>query len=133
MIEALTTGELIADPVERTTRAGKPFWTATLRVPAGADSSILVGLAVFSASAGARLAQMHKGSKIAAAGTLEPATWTAKDGSERTGWRLTAAEILSVYQARKRRETEPRDDDQADDTRQTGRLPPQGDPRWLDA
>lgn len=78
MIEALTTGELIADPVERT-------------------------------------------------------TWTAKDGSERSGWRLTAAEILSVHQARKRRETEPRDDDQADDTRQTGRMPPQGDPRWLDA
>jgi len=128
MIEALTTGELIADPQERTTRTGKPFWTATLRVPAGTDS-ILVGLAVFSASAGARLVQMRKGAKIAAAGTLEPATWTGKDGQERTGWRLTAGEILSVHQARKRRETEtsPRDGDRA------GRTPPDGDARWLDA
>lgn len=132
MIEALTTGELIADPVERQTRTGKPFWTATLRVPAGSES-ILVGLAVFSETAGGRLAQLRKGAKLAAAGTLEPATWTGKDGTERTGWRLTASELLSVHQARKRRETERRDDDQADDTRPTRRTPPHGDPRWLDA
>lgn len=38
MIGALVTGDLIADPVERTTQAGKPFTTATLRVPAGAKA-----------------------------------------------------------------------------------------------
>jgi len=132
MIEALTTGELIADPVERTTRAGKPFWTATLRVPAGADS-ILVGLTVFSASAGARLAQMHKGAKIAAAGTLEASVWSGRDGEERKGWRLTAVEILSVYQARKKRETETGRDEAGQEEDRTRRAPPAGDARWLDA
>lgn len=132
MIEAMTTGELIADPQERTTRTGKPYWTATLRVPAGADS-ILVGLTVFSETAGARLAQMHKGAKIAAAGTLESSVWAGRDGEERKGWRLTATEILSVYQARKKRETEAGRDDDGQATDRTRRTPPDGDPRWLDA
>ena len=135
MIEALTTGELIADPQERTTKAGKPFWTATLRVPAGADS-ILVGLTVFSESAGARLAQMHKGAKIAAAGTLETSVWTDRTGNERQGWRLNVAEILSVHQARKRRETtDPgqHHEDRGQTVERTRRTPPDGDPRWLDA
>lgn len=126
MIEALTTGELISDPQERTARTGKSFWTATLRVPAG-NESILIGLTTFSETAGSRLAQMHKGAKIAAVGTLEQYVWTGREGDERKGWRLTAAEILSVHQARKRRQTEPRDDDR------DGSVPPQGDPRWLDA
>ena len=104
MISALITGDLISDPVERTTAKGAPFVTATMRVPAGADA-LLVGIATFDRTAGERLAKLHKGASVAVAGTLEATEWE-KDGETRKGWRLTATEVLSVYQARKRREVE---------------------------
>ena len=105
MIGALIQGELQADPVERVTRDGKPYWTALVRTPAGAEA-LFVGLATFSETAGARLMQLRKGSTVAAAGTLEATAWTTRDGEERQRWRITATEVLTVYAARKRRETE---------------------------
>jgi len=103
MIGALIQGELIADPQARTASNGKPFWTVTVRVPAGPEA-LFVGVTAFSETAGERLMRLHKGSAVAAAGTLEATAWTGNDGAERKGWRLTATEVLSVYQARKRRE-----------------------------
>ncbi len=102
MMGALLTGELSAEPVERTASNGKPFWTATLRVPTGTDA-LFVGVSTFSETAGARLMKLHKGSTLAAVGTMEPTEWTGKDGEPRRGWRLTASELLTVYEATKRR------------------------------
>ncbi len=109
MISALCSGELIADPQARTASNGAPYWTATMRVPAGADA-LLIGLSTFHATAGERLMKLHKGSALAAAGVLEPTSWTGRDGEERRGWRLTASEVLSVHQARKRRELQEGDE-----------------------
>jgi single-stranded DNA-binding protein len=108
MIGALIQGALVGDPTERITANGKPFWTATMRVAAGSDS-LFVGLATFDTKAGERLMRLTKGAALAAAGTLEPHSWTDREGKERSGWRLTATEVLSVHQARKRREAD-RDD-----------------------
>lgn len=105
MIAALIQGDLMTDPVERTTTKGAPFVTATVRVAAGAEA-LFVGLACFDATACERLAKLRKGASVAAAGTLEATAWTGKDGEERKGWRLTASEVLTVYAARKRREME---------------------------
>lgn len=102
MIAALIQGTLVADPVERTSTNGRSFWTASVRVPAGHDA-LFVGLATFSETAGARLMNLAKGASIAAAGTMEQSTWTDRDGNARTGWRLTAAEVMSVHQATKKR------------------------------
>jgi single-stranded DNA-binding protein len=110
MISALVTGDLVGDPVERTTQAGKVFVTATLRVPAG-EESVFVGVAAFSETAAARLAQMKRGSSVAAVGVLEVNNWTDREGNARSGWRLTASEVLSPYAAtKKRREAEGGDD-----------------------
>lgn len=102
MIGAIVTGTLVGDPVERTTQAGKPFVTATARVAAGEDA-IFVGLAAFNEQAAARLRQMRAGGAVSACGVLEVNNWTAKDGTARTGWRLTASEILTAYAATKKR------------------------------
>jgi single-stranded DNA-binding protein len=102
MMGALLTGELSAEPVERTAANGKPYWTATLRVPTGTDA-LFVGVSTFSATAGERLMKLHKGSALAAVGTMEPTEWTGKDGEQRKGWRLTASEVLTVYEATRRR------------------------------
>lgn len=105
MIAALIHGSLVSEPVERTTAKGAPFVTATVRVAAGADA-LFVGLACFDTTGCERLAKLHKGATVAAAGTLEATEWTGRDGEDRKGWRLTASEVLTVYAARKRRETE---------------------------
>lgn len=111
MIGAVVSGTLVGDPVERVTREGKAFTTASLRVPAGEDA-VFVGVAAFNPVAAGRLAQMRKGGAVAAVGVLEQTTWTGKDGNERTGWRLTASEVLTGYAAtRKRRAAEGGDDD----------------------
>jgi len=104
MIDALITGDLSAEPAERTASNGNRYWTASARVSAGSES-VFVSLATFDPKAGARLMALHKGSSLAAVGTLEATTWTDKTtGAERKGWCLLAHEILSVYQARKRRD-----------------------------
>ena len=105
MIAALIQGDLVADPVERTTAKGAPFVTATVRVAAGTEA-LFVGLACFDATGCERLAKLRKGATVAAAGTLEATEWTTREGETRRGWRLTASEVLTVYAARKRRETE---------------------------
>ncbi|HEY0878137.1 MAG TPA: single-stranded DNA-binding protein [Zeimonas sp.] len=110
MIGAVVTGTLVADPVERTTREGKSFTTATLRVPAGEDA-LFVGVAAFGETAAARLAQMSKGGTVAACGVLEVNAWTTKEGETRTGWRLTASEVLTAYAATKKRRDAGGDDD----------------------
>lgn len=111
MIGALVSGDLIADPVERTTQAGKRFVTATARVAAGAEA-IFVGIAAFEPTAAERLAQMRKGGTVAAVGAMEQTQWTDKTGAERTGWRLTASEVLTAYAATKKRRSAEGSDDE---------------------
>lgn len=104
MIGALIAGELSAEPAERTASNGNRYWTASARVATGSEA-VFVSIATFDPKAGERLMQLHKGSGVAAVGTLEASSWTDKTtGAERKGWRLLAHEVLSVYQARKRRD-----------------------------
>ena len=110
MIEAMITGTLATDPQERQTRDNKPFFTASLRVSAGEGDALFVSLTSFSQTAGERLLSLQKGANLAAVGILEQYPFTSKDGSERNGWRLTASEIMSVYQARKRRSSKDAED-----------------------
>lgn len=105
MIAALVQGTLAGDPVRRTSAKSGDFATATMRVAAGSES-IFVGVSTFSESAMERLLAMSKGATIAAVGTLELNVWTDREGNERRDWRLTATEILTVHQARRRRERE---------------------------
>lgn len=100
MISALIQGELIADPAQRVTGAGRPFATATVRTGAGSES-VLIGLVAFSDSAAAKLLALRKGDALAATGVLEPKTWIDRDGRERRDWRLTVSQVLTVYEAGK--------------------------------
>jgi single-stranded DNA-binding protein len=102
MISALVSGELMAEPVQRTSASGTPFWTCTVRVAAGSEA-IFVGISTFSETAGTRIMALHKGATLAAVGPLEATTWQTKSGESRQGWRLTANEVLTAYQASKRR------------------------------
>lgn len=105
VIAALLIGELSSDPIARTSANGNQFATANLRVPAG-GSAQFVGLAVFDRTAAEKLMRLRKGDACAATGALTANVWTAKDGTERSGWRITATQILSVYEATKRRKAD---------------------------
>lgn len=103
MIGALLSADLSSKPTERTASNGNRYWTASARVAAGPEA-IFVRITTFDAKVGARLMTLHKESSLAAVGTLEATTWTDKAGTERKGWRLLAHEVLTVHQARKRRD-----------------------------
>ena len=120
MIGALIHGELVTDPVQRTSASGTPFWTCSLRVAAGSES-IFVGISTFSETGGERLMALHKGATLAAVGPLEATTWQTKSGETRQGWRLTATEVMSAYQASKRRKAGA-PSDSAKDSRSVTRL-----------
>ena len=74
---------------------------ATKKEPPGCGP---ISLATFEAATGERLMRLSKKSAVAAAGSLKQTTWRGKDGEERHDWRLTATEVLTVNQARKRAE-----------------------------
>lgn len=110
MISALVQGDLIADPVQRTTSAGGRFATASVRTGAGSES-VLIGLATFSDSAAAKLLALRKGDSLAASGVLELNVWTDREGRERRDWRLTANQVMTAYEAGKRRKAAQGDGD----------------------
>ncbi len=102
MTTALFLGDLLAAPVQRQTSAGSRFATATVRTGAG-SKSVLTGLATFSESTVDKLLGLKKGDSLAATGVLEMKVWSDREGRERRDWRLTASQVLTVYEAANRR------------------------------
>lgn len=86
-------GNLTADPVLRSSQAGKPWTTARLAVkpftPGGGDvETVFVNLVMFGSLAWNVAGQLHKGDRICATGRLEDDAWTGTDGVERPGQKL---------------------------------------------
>lgn len=96
MIRALITGELVAAPQERTTKAGKPFALARVTVPQGEDGRVFCSVICFEEAAVARLLQLKAGASASLAGTLKVGTWQAKDGTARPSLDLVADEVAST-------------------------------------
>lgn len=96
MIRALVTGELQADPQQRTAKNGNPFGLARLSVPKGDQGRIFCSLIVFESEAVKRLMQLKSGASVAAAGTLKVGTWEAKDGAIKPSLDMVADEIAST-------------------------------------
>lgn len=103
MIEALIVGKLYGKPERRTSRSGKPFITAKVRVPTG-DDSIFVGVAAFSESAQAALLALDDGEAVALAGTLSVKAWTDREGNARPNLNLIANRVLTVHHAKRKRD-----------------------------
>ncbi len=81
MIRALVSGELVANPQERTGKNSRPFALARVSVPQGDDGRVFCSVIAFSDDAVARLLQLKAGASVALAGTLKVSTWQAKDGT----------------------------------------------------
>lgn len=103
-IEALILGKLHQRAEQRTSKAGSPFVTAKARAAAGESESLFVNVIAFSESACAALLALDAGDALALAGTLKPGAWTDRDGNARASLDIVAAQVLTVYGLKKKRD-----------------------------
>ena len=120
MIRTLISGELVANPQQRT---GKPFALTRMSVPQGDEGRIFCSVIAFEEAVVSRLLQVK-------AGALHVGTWVAKDGAARPSLALVADEVASTTPRPRKPKT------QADGSRAGdpfGDLPGAGDVDWLGA
>lgn len=96
MIRALIAGSLFADPLQRTSKTGKPFATARLFVPQGEEGRIFCSAIAFDDLAVKRLLQLKAGASVAMSGVLKVGTWSAKDGTVNPSLDMVADEIAAT-------------------------------------
>lgn len=103
MIDALVTGKLIKAPESRTTKTGKPYATARMRVTTDQTNSALCSVVAFDPDAVAALLALNAGDAVSVAGPLKVSTWQDREGNAQPGLDLVADRVLSVYAIRKQR------------------------------
>lgn len=104
MIEALVSGKLQGQPEQRSAKTGRAYVQARMRVCAGAEEVHFVRVTAFSESACAALLALGDGDALAVAGTLKPGAWVDRDGNAKPNLDLVAAQVLTAYHLKRRRE-----------------------------
>lgn len=130
MIRALISGELAANPQERTGRNGRPFALARVSVPQGEDGRVFCSVICFQDEAVGRLLQLKAGAAVSLAGALKVGTWQAKDGTTRPALDLVADEVASTTPRPRKPKTQAAGAPAGDPF---GDLPGAGDVDWLGA
>ncbi len=103
MIDALVSGRIFGKPTERTSKAGKPFAVAKMRVAAGDGESTFISIIAFDQQPCTALLALGDGDSAALSGSLSLKTWTDKDGNARPGLDLVAHQALTQYHVAKKR------------------------------
>ena len=106
MTSALISGSLFRAPEPRTSKAGKSFVSATLKVKAG-ESAQFWSLLAFGEEAKAELMRLGNGDAIAAQGAMKVETGE-RDGATRLNFTLFADKILALRQPEEKRERKER-------------------------
>jgi single-stranded DNA-binding protein len=107
MIDALVTGELHGAAQSRTMKDGREYATALVRVPMRQGASLTVRVTAFRDSAVAALLALSDGDGVAVAGQLTPGVWTDKEGQVRPQGDLVANMVVSVFDAKRRKDEGP--------------------------
>ena len=103
MIDGLIAGKVYGKPLERTSKAGKPFAVAKVRAAAGDGESLFVNAIAFDAGACAALLALSDGDSVSLAGALTPKVWTDKDGNARPALDMVVHQVLSAYHVTRKR------------------------------
>lgn len=103
-IEALILGKLHQRAEQRTSKTGRPFVTAKARTAAGDGDALFVNVIAFGETACAALMALDAGDSLALAGTPKPGAWTDREGNARPSVDMVAAQVLTVYGLKKKRE-----------------------------
>lgn len=104
MIEGLVSGKVYGRPEQRTGKSGRGFVVAKVRAAVGEADAVFVNVLCFSESAQAALLALEDGDAVSLAGTLTPKAWTDKQGAARPALDLVAAQVMTAYGAKKKRE-----------------------------
>jgi single-strand DNA-binding protein len=97
-------GRLGADPVQRTSQAGKPWATATLAVDLGSGEDHdsppqWFGVVAFGRAA-EQLCRLSKGDLLSVSGRLQVNRWRDREGAEREQLQVIADSIVSAKTVR---------------------------------
>lgn len=88
-------GRLTADIELRRTDSGKAVASYSLAVkrPRVADTTDFIEFVTWEQGAEYLAKYAHKGDIVAASGTLQPRTWTDKDGNKRKAWEIVTSSV----------------------------------------
>jgi single-stranded DNA-binding protein len=104
MIDGLVSGRIHGAPTERTTKAGKPFATAKLRVALRDGATQFVNVIAFDEVAVDALLALSDRDSVAIAGELTVGVYEPENGAARPTLDLLAHSVLTEYHvARKRK------------------------------
>ena len=103
MIDALIAGRLHGQPTQRTSKTGKPFAVAKVRVAAGDGESTFISVIAFDDAPCAALLALGDGDSVAMSGSLTPKVWTDKEGNTRPSLDLVAHQVLTSYHVTRKR------------------------------
>jgi hypothetical protein len=100
---ALISGVLYRAPESRTSKAGKPFVTATIKAKEGAEALQWWKVLTFSESTGAELMRLVDGDAVSVQGSMKAELYE-KDGETKLSLTVFADAILALKQPPKQRE-----------------------------
>ena len=103
-IETLILGKLHQRAEQRTGKTGRPFVTGKVRAATGEADAVFVNVVCFSESVGAALLALDAGDAVALAGTFKPGAWIDREGNARPSLDIVAAQVLTLYALKKKRE-----------------------------
>ena len=105
MIEGLVAGKVYGRPEQRTgNNSGRPFVTAKVRAATSGGETLFVNVLAFDATAQAALLALSDGDAVSLAGTLTPKAWTDREGQARPALDLVAAQVLTAYHVKRKRD-----------------------------
>jgi single-stranded DNA-binding protein len=106
MLDALISGKLIKQSELKTGQSGKPYCQFLLGVHIGEPENIVISGIAFGSHA-ERIAKLGKGDAVSVIGALKPTEWQDKATDEtKHGLSVTVANVLSVYDIKKKRHNE---------------------------
>jgi single-stranded DNA-binding protein len=105
MIEGLVAGKVYGKPERRMgSNSGRPFVTAKVRAAVGDGEAVFVNVLAFEPSAQAALLALGDGDAVTVAGAMTPKAWTDREGAARPALDLVAAQVLTAYHLKRKRE-----------------------------
>ena len=130
MTIALVNGQLFRAPEQRTSKTGKPYVTATLKVKDG-EASQWWRVTAFSESAQAEIMRLAEGDSLAVQGAFKAELYQPEGGEARVSLSIVADQVLALRRPpkeRKRTALEPPQDTRPRQDRLAGSWTPGAGP-----
>jgi single-stranded DNA-binding protein len=96
---ALITGVIFRAPIQKTSKAGKPFTVCTVKAGSDDTGGDFWSVLIFSESAQLEMLRLEVGDAVSVRGKMELKTYTANDGTTKIGRSIFADAALGLRPA----------------------------------